>query len=288
MGSPLLNHSPRCGARTRARCPCQAPALRGKTRCRRHGGLSTGPRTAEGLARLRAARMVHGAFSAAQRAQDRHMISSLRRSRMLAQVMHWVNDLPPELAARVLEAPELYPTREPIGGLTPEQDRAVWRQEHAALAPWRQAVETAKQAWREEKGRPRGPASGAAEVQAPVRARAAALDPRLRGDDGRGGDGGGGGDGGRNGDDGRGVTGLYQNMRGPHVPIRLALGTRTGETDMRLIEGEVHAPVDPACDGPSAVSPGGSLHDRTRVCLPGRPAGSPVRPSATGCHTASR
>lgn len=49
---------PRCGARTRAGHPCRAPAWRARDepsprngRCRMHGGLSTGPRTAEGKAR---------------------------------------------------------------------------------------------------------------------------------------------------------------------------------------------------------------------------------------------
>ena len=37
------NTAPRCGARTRAGLPCRAPAVRGKTRCRLHGDLSTGP-----------------------------------------------------------------------------------------------------------------------------------------------------------------------------------------------------------------------------------------------------
>jgi len=36
-------------------------------RCRMHGGRSTGPRTAEGLARLRAARTIHGGRSAKAR-----------------------------------------------------------------------------------------------------------------------------------------------------------------------------------------------------------------------------
>jgi hypothetical protein len=45
----------RCGARTRRGTPCQKPPLDGKTRCRLHGGLSTGPRTAEGRARIAAA-----------------------------------------------------------------------------------------------------------------------------------------------------------------------------------------------------------------------------------------
>ena len=42
---------PKCGARTRAGGSCKAPVLRGKARCRMHGGLSTGPRTADGKAR---------------------------------------------------------------------------------------------------------------------------------------------------------------------------------------------------------------------------------------------
>jgi hypothetical protein len=32
----------RCGAKTRAGLPCQRPALRGRKRCRLHGGLSPG------------------------------------------------------------------------------------------------------------------------------------------------------------------------------------------------------------------------------------------------------
>lgn len=40
--------SPRCGARTRTGCCCRQPATP-NGRCRLHGGLSTGPRTSEGL-----------------------------------------------------------------------------------------------------------------------------------------------------------------------------------------------------------------------------------------------
>ncbi len=46
---------PRCGARTRKRTPCLVRVEPGKRRCRFHGGLSTGPRTAEGKARIAAA-----------------------------------------------------------------------------------------------------------------------------------------------------------------------------------------------------------------------------------------
>lgn len=50
-----LTTAPRstCQARTRRNTPCKALAL-GNGRCRNHGGLSTGPRTAEGWERTRA------------------------------------------------------------------------------------------------------------------------------------------------------------------------------------------------------------------------------------------
>ena len=49
-----------CGARTRRGTACQKTPLAGKTRCRLHGGLSTGPRTAEGKARIAVAHWKHG------------------------------------------------------------------------------------------------------------------------------------------------------------------------------------------------------------------------------------
>ena len=54
-----------CGARTRRGTACQKPPLAGKTRCRLHGGLSTGPQTAEGKARIAAAHWKHGRRSRA-------------------------------------------------------------------------------------------------------------------------------------------------------------------------------------------------------------------------------
>ena len=70
---PAKRDRPRCGALTRKGAPCVAPAvwLAGEAaprngRCRMHGGLSTGPRTAEGRRRCsdaarRAARARHNA-----------------------------------------------------------------------------------------------------------------------------------------------------------------------------------------------------------------------------------
>ena len=37
-----IRAAPRCGARNRAGTPCQCPAMRGRNRCRLHGGRSTG------------------------------------------------------------------------------------------------------------------------------------------------------------------------------------------------------------------------------------------------------
>ena len=58
------SQAPRCGARTRKDQPCRAPAVRGKRRCRMHGGRSTGPRTPAGRERSTRARWTHGRYSA--------------------------------------------------------------------------------------------------------------------------------------------------------------------------------------------------------------------------------
>lgn len=82
-GDPSV--APRCGAKTRSGAPCRAPAMwsnkAGKyTRCRMHGGASTGPRTLEGLERCRKANWKHGRRSAgwiAERRRDRLEIRRL-------------------------------------------------------------------------------------------------------------------------------------------------------------------------------------------------------------------
>ena len=65
--------APRCGARRkRTGEPCRAPAMP-NGRCHKHGGASTGPRTAEGMARLRRVPLRHGrrGAEARQAARDR-------------------------------------------------------------------------------------------------------------------------------------------------------------------------------------------------------------------------
>ena len=51
----------RCQALSkRTKNQCQAPAMRGKTKCRFHGGKSTGPKTQAGRMSIAASRTVHG------------------------------------------------------------------------------------------------------------------------------------------------------------------------------------------------------------------------------------
>ncbi len=75
-----------CGARTRAGHSCRsAPMPNG--RCRMHGGPSTGPRTSEGLARMRASKLRHG-MSTAEALSFRRAVAKLKRgARDLAEVV---------------------------------------------------------------------------------------------------------------------------------------------------------------------------------------------------------
>ena len=50
-----------CQAKSkRTKLQCRAPAIRGKTVCKTHGGMSTGPKTAQGIERIRQAQLKHG------------------------------------------------------------------------------------------------------------------------------------------------------------------------------------------------------------------------------------
>ena len=84
-GNPNL--APRCGARTRAGCACRAPAMK-NGRCRMHGGASTGARTAEGLARIRAARTRHGGYRAEMRAMLRQQVAFIRETRLALALLN--------------------------------------------------------------------------------------------------------------------------------------------------------------------------------------------------------
>ncbi len=148
-GNPTLQLAPRCGARTRAGCPCQAPAIRGKLRCRLHGGRSTGPRTPEGRANIRTARTIHGGYGATARAKNRRRITLLSRNRVVVAADRYLDFLPPEFVARLhYYPPELLPPSTPTGGITAAQDQMRRRAVAAALAPWRRAIAAAREAAR--------------------------------------------------------------------------------------------------------------------------------------------
>lgn len=72
----------RCGARTRRGSRCGGPAMP-NGRCRMHGGLSTGPKTLEGLERIRRASTRHGRYTAGAKAERRKFASLIRDSRVM-------------------------------------------------------------------------------------------------------------------------------------------------------------------------------------------------------------
>jgi hypothetical protein len=170
-GNPDLHLSPRCGARTRAGCPCRAPAIHGKLRCRMHGGRSTGPRTEAGRARIAAAHTTHGHSGAEDRAFNRHHVTFLRRNTVRMFVMVHHDRLPPQLAARMDPmAPELeFPPR-PTRGISRAEDRAMLQAEREALAPWKQAMALARQARRDTRAA-RAARAAAPGAKSPARAR---------------------------------------------------------------------------------------------------------------------
>jgi hypothetical protein len=132
-----------------------------------HGGRSPGPRTAEGVASLRAARTIHGNAGAEPRALKRYRLTLLRRSRVNAAAMDYQAHLPPVFVARLYgDAPELLPPPNPTGGITAAADRMRRRAVAAALAPWKQAIAAARAAHRASRA-----AARLAKPHPPVRAR---------------------------------------------------------------------------------------------------------------------
>src|SRR5271155_2562112 len=79
------------GARNRRGPACGSPAMR-NGRCRLHGGLSTGPKTADGIKRIRRAKTKHGLYSAAEiaeRQRFREMSRDCREVVFAAKRVFW-------------------------------------------------------------------------------------------------------------------------------------------------------------------------------------------------------
>lgn len=64
-----LKTLPKCGAKTRKRKACQQVAMT-NGRCYLHGGKSTGPKTKEGLLRMKQSKIKHGYYTK-ERINDR-------------------------------------------------------------------------------------------------------------------------------------------------------------------------------------------------------------------------
>lgn len=76
----------RCQAMSkRTKQQCAAPASKGKTKCRFHGGASTGPRTPAGRQRCAAAKTIHG-FETRKARTERAL--GMRRLRELEDLGH--------------------------------------------------------------------------------------------------------------------------------------------------------------------------------------------------------
>ncbi len=100
--------APACGARTRAGGSCLGLAM-ASGRCRIHGGASTGPRTAVGLARMVAAKTTHGRFAvsgAPKRLDWRFARTVVTRIRLTAEATMLQEYLSPGMAARLDSVPE--------------------------------------------------------------------------------------------------------------------------------------------------------------------------------------
>jgi glucans biosynthesis protein len=75
--APMLQ-SPRCGARTRANGTCRAPAVRGKRRCRMHGGAA-----GSGAPRGNRNALKHGVFTKEARERRAHLSKLMREANRL-------------------------------------------------------------------------------------------------------------------------------------------------------------------------------------------------------------
>jgi len=77
----------RCGARNSCGQPCRAMAMK-NGRCKFHGGKSTGPKTAEGRARIAAAATRHGRCTKHALKENRFVRQLLKSSReLVAQIL---------------------------------------------------------------------------------------------------------------------------------------------------------------------------------------------------------
>ena len=76
----------RCNAKSkRTKQQCRNPAIKGKTKCKHHGGRSTGSKTSEGKARQIAANTKHGNETRAIREERSAKLAELYELEMLGR-----------------------------------------------------------------------------------------------------------------------------------------------------------------------------------------------------------
>jgi hypothetical protein len=76
----------RCNAKSkRTKLQCRNPAIKGKTKCKHHGGQSTGSQTPEGKARQIAANTKHGNETRAIREERSAKLAELYELEMLGR-----------------------------------------------------------------------------------------------------------------------------------------------------------------------------------------------------------
>ncbi len=73
-----MHRSPRCGARTRSGRPCRSPVVKGRTRCRMHGGRAGAPKGNRNA-------LKHGHYTAEATAERRQLRALLRQARELVR-----------------------------------------------------------------------------------------------------------------------------------------------------------------------------------------------------------
>ena len=83
-----------CQAKSkRTGAQCQAPASKGKTKCRFHGGKSTGPKTEQGRQRCAAAKTVHGNETSAKRLERSEASARLAVLEMVGHTLGFMHGL---------------------------------------------------------------------------------------------------------------------------------------------------------------------------------------------------
>lgn len=73
-----MHQSPRCGAKTRQGTPCRSPAVKGKSRCRMHGGA-----LGSGAPRGNSNALKHGLYTADAIAERAPHVEAIKEAKAL-------------------------------------------------------------------------------------------------------------------------------------------------------------------------------------------------------------